>query len=101
MDIRVFTMRPVITAAALCFSLAACSSPPKERIVIQRVEVPIYQPCNPVLSAKPIYPTDAGPISTDIAQQMKDLHEDRKLRKAREMELEAGLKGCASHPPDS
>lgn len=101
MEARVFTNRPAITAAALCFSLAACSSPPKERIVIQRVEVPIYQPCNPVLSAKPIYPTDAGPISTDIAQQMKDLHEDRKLRKAREMELEAGLKGCASHPPDS
>lgn len=101
MVIRVFTNGPAITATALCFSLAACSSPPKERIVIQRVEVPIYQPCNPVLSAKPIYPTDAGPISTDIAQQMKDLHEDRKLRKAREMELEAGLKGCASHPPDS
>lgn len=93
---------PLHIAATCSFlALAACSSPPKERIVIQRVEVPIYQPCSPVLSAKPIYPTDAGPISTDIAQQMKDLHEDRKLRKAREMELEAGLKGCASHPPDS
>lgn len=75
--------------------LSACSSAPKERIVYQRVEVPIYQPCPVKIDGKPSYPTEQPAIAIDIFGQMQALLSERELRKARELELEAALSGCA------
>ena len=90
-------MRLLIVSAALL--LTACATP-KERIVYQRVEVPIFQPCAPKVSAKPVYPTLLAPVATDIFEQVRTLLVERDMRQAREVELEAAVAGCAAHPPD-
>lgn len=77
--------------------LSACATP-KERIVYQRVEVPIFQPCAPKVSAKPIYPTLLAPVATDPFEQMRTLLVERDMRQAREVELEAAVSGCAAGP---
>lgn len=84
--------------AVLGTFLAACGSAPKERVVYRTVEKPVLVPCRPAIGERPEYPTIARPIATEIAQQMKDLHEERKLRMGREAELEAAIEGCADRP---
>lgn len=81
--------------AVLGAFLASCGSVPKERVVYRTVEKPVLVPCRPDIGERPEYPTIARPIATEIAQQMKDLHEERKLRMGWETELEAALAGCA------
>lgn len=91
-------MKALAIAAALL--LTACATP-KERIVYQRVEVPIFQACAPKLGEKPVYPTLLAPVATDVFEQMRTLLVERDMRQARERELEAAVSGCAAHPPDS
>ena len=90
-------MKRLAIAAALL--LTGCATP-KERIVYQRVEVPIFQACAPALSPKPDYPTLMAPVATDVFEQMRTLLVERDMRTARELELEAAVSGCAAHPPD-
>ncbi len=90
----------LLAAGGAALVVTACATP-KERIVYQRVEVPIFQACAPQLSPKPAYPTLAAPVETEIHPQMKTLLRERDMRQAREMELEAAVSGCAAHPPDS
>lgn len=86
-------MRCLALLAALM--LAGCVSPPKERIVYQRVEVPVSQPCRPALDPKPVYPTLTLPVVTDIFEQVRTLLIERDMRAARELELEAAVQACA------
>lgn len=87
-------------AIAVALLLTACATP-KERIVYQRVEVPIFQACAPKLGEKPAYPTLLAPVATDVFEQMRTLLVERDMRQARELELEAAVSGCSAHPPDS
>ena len=80
-----------LSLALLC--LPGCAT--KERIVYRPVPTPVYQPCKTDVDLSPVFPTDKEPIAAKIDQQMRDLHEDRKLRKAWEAEAIAALKGCA------
>lgn len=91
-------MKAIWIVAIAAATLAACSTAPKERVVYRTVEKPVLVPCRPPVGERPEYPTIARPIATEIAQQMKDLHEERKLRMGREAELEAALAGCAGQP---
>lgn len=74
--------------------LSACATP-KERVVYQRVEVPIFQPCAPKVSERPVYPTLITPVASDVFEQMRTLLVERDMRQAREVELEAAVAGCA------
>lgn len=85
--------------AALALAIAGCGAAPKERLVVQRVEVPIHQPCRPKLDPKPAYPTEVGAIATDIWEQVRTLLVERDLRRAREVELEAAVAACAGAAP--
>lgn len=76
--------------------VTGCAAPVKERIVTQRVEVPIYQPCRPRIEPRPVYPTEIMPVAVDIHDQMKTALAELALRQAREMLLEAALSGCAA-----
>ena len=97
-DVFLFVTPAVLALLAVifCLLLTACAgAPPKERIVTQRVEVPISQPCRPALGPKPVYPTEQAPVATDVFDQMKTLLAERELRIAREIEQDAALAGCA------
>ncbi len=82
-----------LLSAAAALALTACTTP--ERIVYRNVTTPIFQPCKTDVNTDPTFPLDTGPIATDIAQAVKDLHADRKARQAWTKEAVSALKGCA------
>lgn len=89
---RAFALLVLFTA---CVLLVYGCATPEPRVVYQKVEVPIFQPCKPTLSPEPDYPTTHKPVATDIFEQMKTLLAERDLRIARDLEQAAALKGCA------
>ncbi len=93
-----FPARPAITLAAALF-LASCATPePRERVVVQRVEVPVYQPCAVRLEPPSALPVDADPPATDIFDQMKAALASIDLLRADLKEARAAAEGCSGQP---
>lgn len=81
-------------------SLAACATPasaPQPEIRTVTVQVPVRQPCVPeTLAGKPDYPDTDSALkqAVDAAERYLLLAAGRKLRVARENELEITVAGC-------
>jgi len=91
---RLSSKAVVISAAALCFSLAACAHT-EPRVVVQTVKVPVSVPCKVALPAKPAYAADTVSLDGTIFDLVQALLIDREQRKGREAELEAAAKSCS------
>ena len=93
-----FPARPAITLAATLI-LAACATPePRERVVVQRVEVPVYQPCEITLDPPSALPVDAEPPVADIFAQMQAALASISLLRADLKEARAAAEGCSGQP---
>ena len=89
--------RLCILAGALL--LASCATPaPRERVVVQRVEVPVYQPCKVSLDPPSALPVDAQPPASDIFDQVKAAIASIHLLRADLKEARAAAEGCSGQP---
>lgn len=84
----------MIRVALVCLLLAGCASTPRERVVVREVKVPVAVACAPQVPAKPTYVADEMLLDGTIFDLVQGLLVDREQRKAREVELEAAIKGC-------
>lgn len=85
----------IILVCLLAVWLPACASTQKEKLVVQRVEVPVYQPCKVRLAEPAALPVDAKPPATDIFEQMKAALASIDLLRADLKEARAAAEGCA------
>lgn len=89
-----------IAAILLTMSLAACATKadaPPERVRTVEVQVPVRQPCVPgTFGPAPDYPDTDSALrkAADAAERYLLLFAGRKLRVARESELNAVVAGC-------
>jgi hypothetical protein len=79
---------------AACALAAACATP-HERVVVQKVSVPVAVPCKVTLPDKPAYAADTVSLDGSIFDLVQALLIDRETRKAHEAELEAAAKSCS------
>ena len=94
---RLAALSAITLAAGLV--LASCATPePRERVVVQRVEVPVYQPCKITLDPPSALPVDADPAATDIFDQMKAALASISLLRADLKEARAAAEGCSDQP---
>lgn len=84
-------MRAAVVLMAL--ALAGCAG--KERLVIQKVSVPVSVPCKVKVPERPTYATESMDLDASIFDKVKALLAEREQRKAREAELEAAAKSCS------
>jgi hypothetical protein len=84
-------MRVVVILSALL--LASCAT--KERIVVQKVSVPVGVPCKVKIPDAPPYAVDDLDLNASIFDKAKALLAEREQRKAREAELEAAARSCS------
>lgn len=89
----------IALSAAAVLPLGACGTVPAPEPIVQTkvVEVPVPTPCKPQLSPEPQYPDTDEALAgvTDVFQGTQLLKAGRKMRIAREGELDAALQGCA------
>lgn len=91
---RLAALSAITLAAGLV--LASCATPePRERVVVQRVEVPVYQPCAVRLEPLSALPIDEQPPETDIYHQMQKLLASVLMLRADLAEARAAAEGCA------
>jgi hypothetical protein len=83
--------------------LAACASPRERAVSTVEVRVPVAIPCDPKAGPAPAYPdTDqALKEAPGLFERVRLLLAGRELRRAREAELEAGIRGCSESSPAS
>ena len=95
----------MIRAACLASQIlvCACATPRPPTVRTVEVQVPVAVPCDPGVPAAPAYPDTDEALKTapDLFERVKLLLAGRELRKAREAELEAGIRGCSGSPPPS
>ena len=78
--------------------LAGCASHREPIVRTVEVRIPVAVPCDPKVGPAPDYPdTDrALKDAPGLFERVRLLLAGRELRKARETELEAGIRGCAA-----
>jgi hypothetical protein len=83
--------------------LAACASPRERAVRTVEVRIPVATACDPKVGAAPDYPdTDqALKAAPGLFERVRLLLAGRELRRAREAELEAGIRGCSAASPAS
>jgi hypothetical protein len=78
-----------------CLTLAGCATmPPVEKVVTQRVEIPIAVACKTPTPAEPTYCAPSLKPTDSIFDKTKCLLSDEDLRKANQLELTAALNSC-------
>lgn len=88
----------IMLVGLLAIWLPACDHPPKERLVVQRVEVPVYQACEVQLEPVSALPVDAQPPAQDIFAQMQAAVASILLLRADLKEARAAAEGCSGQP---
>ena len=89
-----------LAAASL---LCACASAGAPVLRTVEVKVPLAVACDPKIGPAPSYPDsdEALTEAPDLFERVKLLLAGRELRKGREAELEAGIRGCSGSSPAS
>lgn len=84
---------------AIIALLGGCATDgcPEPGVEVHETRIPVAQPCDAKVSAKPTYPdTDAAiTAAPNVAERARLYAAGRKLRQAREDELQAAVDGCA------
>ncbi len=82
---------------ALLTVLGACASPREPVARTVEVRTPVAVACDPQVGGAPDYPDSdqALKAAPDLFERVKLLLAGRELRRAREAELEAGIRGCS------
>jgi len=84
---------------ALSLFLASCATPEaRDRVVVQTVEVPVYQPCRVSLEPVAELPVDARPPAADIFDQMRAALASIAILRADLKEARAAAEGCSGSP---
>jgi len=83
--------------------LTACASSREAAVRTVEVRVPVAVACDPKVGAPPAYPDSdqALKAAPGLFERVRLLLAGRELRKAREAELEAGIRGCSASSPAS
>ncbi len=94
--------RQIAITLALAGVLAACAGPrtPEPQVRIQRVEVPVWQPCPVEMPRPPASPVEALGPDASLGDMVKALLAERRLRTTYERELEVVLLSCRAGMPD-
>ena len=87
-------LKEITLCGLLSLALTACATP-RERVVVQRVSVPVSVPCKVKLPDRPSYAADTVSLDADIFTLVQNLLIEREQRKARELEIEAAAKSCS------
>lgn len=80
---------PIIGVFAAC-----ATTDPTIDVIIQKVEVPVYMPCQVEIPAIPEFNFDKLSIDENIFNKTKSMLADRKLHLAYEQELLVALQSC-------
>jgi hypothetical protein len=85
-------------ALVACLALGACAGgpAPEQRIVTQRVEVPVAVQCKPDIGQDPVYPDSDAALhaAPNIFERAKLVMAARLMRIQRDLEKSAALRAC-------
>lgn len=85
----------MIRVALIALLLAGCAgTPPKERIVVQKVSVPVPEPCPKDFPARPAPPSREAMLETTPEERLKMLGAAYLLLDPWSDKADAALKAC-------